>query len=97
MPESRGSCKTFRDMFLDTNGAREPVTRIFDSADNLAVQTSETIASFFQELCELQQQHSSLLAVALLGTHRLLKIVEHQMWSSSRTSSLFSAVRSEIA
>lgn len=96
MPVSTASGKTFRDMFAYNNGAGKTVHVVFDEADNLARQPTDTIACFLQELRELQQHKSALRGVALLGTHKLLDIVNHRKWSPSHHISPFNAVRGDF-
>ena len=89
--------KTFRDMFVGAHAKEEPVTIIFDEADNLAGQTADTIANFLQELRGLQERQSSLRGLALLGTHELIKIIQHRTWSPNHIHAPFDAVRGNIA
>ena len=93
MPESAASPHTFTEMFVGTHAGEEPATLIFDDADNLATQTPDTIADFLLELRELRQRRSSLRGIALLGTHKLPKIIEHRNWSPNHALSPFNVVR----
>ena len=93
VPASKGSNTTFRELFDDAEGKREPAMIIFDEADKLTSQTPQTIAKFLQEIRNILHSPSSLSGVALLGTHQLLKVVEHRNWSNDRSMSPFDAVR----
>lgn len=96
LPGPMASGKTFRDMFVGTNGEGKTVNIVFDEADNLAALPTDMIADFLQVIRGLRQTNSSLRGVALLGTHKLLNIVQHRTWSPSHYSSPFTAVRGNL-